>query len=94
MGRGFVITCGGTGGHIYPGIAVAERLRALMPDCRILFVGGAGNMEHFKTLFETVPQVDAGLAASIFHRKEVPLPALKKYLAGEGIPMRILRTGV
>ena len=48
-------------------------------------------MEDFKTLFEAVPQVDAGLAASIFHRKEVPLPDLKRYLAEQGIPMRILR---
>ena len=57
----------------------------------IIASGGAGKMEDFKTLFESVPQVDAGLAASIFHRKEVPLPELKKYLAGQGIPMRILR---
>ena len=57
----------------------------------IIASGGAGNMEDFKTLFEAVPQVDAGLAASIFHRKEVPLPDLKRYLAEQGIPMRILR---
>ena len=57
----------------------------------IIASGGAGKMEDFKTLFESVPQVDAGLAASIFHRKEVPLPELKRYLAEQGIPMRILR---
>ena len=57
----------------------------------IIASGGAGKMEDFKTLFEAVPQVDAGLAASIFHRKEVPLPELKRYLAEQGIPMRILR---
>ena len=57
----------------------------------IIASGGAGKMEDFKTLFEAVPQVDAGLAASIFHRKEVPLPELKRYLAAQGIPMRILR---
>ena len=73
-----------------------EMLSAMgkMVSIPIIASGGAGNMKHFKTLFETVPQVDAGLAASIFHRKEVPLPALKAYLAGEGVPMRILRTGV
>ena len=59
----------------------------------IIASGGAGKMEDFKTLFESVPQADAGLAASIFHRKEVLLPDLKKYLAEQGIPMRILRTG-
>ena len=57
----------------------------------IIASGGAGNMEHFKTLFESVPAVDAGLAASIFHRKEVSIEALKKYLDGEGIPMRIIQ---
>ena len=57
----------------------------------IIASGGAGKMEDFKILFESVPQVDAGLAASIFHRKEVPLPELKRYLANEGIPMRVLR---
>ena len=57
----------------------------------IIASGGAGKKEDFKTLFESVPQVDAGLAASIFHRKEVPLPELKRYLAQQGIPMRILR---
>ncbi|MDO5326421.1 MAG: imidazole glycerol phosphate synthase subunit HisF [Clostridia bacterium] len=67
---------------------VAERV-----TIPIIASGGAGKKEDFKTLFEAVPQVDAGLAASIFHRKEVPLPELKAYLAGEGIPMRILRTG-
>ena len=57
----------------------------------IIASGGAGCKEDFKTLFQSVPQVDAGLAASIFHRKEVPLPELKEYLAAEGIPMRILK---
>ena len=57
----------------------------------IIASGGAGCKEDFKALFQSVPQVDAGLAASIFHRKEVPLPELKAYLAAEGIPMRILK---
>ena len=59
----------------------------------IIASGGAGCMEDFKTLFTQVPQVDAGLAASIFHRREVPLPDLKRYLAAQGISMRILREG-
>ena len=70
MGRGFVITCGGTGGHIYPGIAVAERLKELMPDCRILFVGGAGNMEMdlvAREGFDIVP-----IEARSFHRSLAP----------------------
>lgn len=41
----FILTCGGTAGHINPAIAVAGRLRELMPDCGILFIGAEGNME-------------------------------------------------
>lgn len=41
----FLFTCGGTAGHINPGLAVAGRIRELMPDAEILFVGAQGNME-------------------------------------------------
>ena len=41
----FIFTCGGTAGHINPALAVAGRLRQLMPDCEILFLGAEGNME-------------------------------------------------
>ena len=41
----FIFTCGGTAGHIYPAVAVAGRLRELMPDCQILFLGAEGKME-------------------------------------------------
>ena len=51
--------------------------------------GGAGCAEHFKTLFETLPKVDAGLAASIFHFGEVSIPDLKRELATAGINMRL-----
>ena len=57
----------------------------------IIASGGAGNMQHFSTLFASVPGVDAGLAASIFHRKEVSIESLKRYLAAQHIPMRIIQ---
>jgi len=41
----FLFTCGGTAGHIYPAISVAGQLKALFPDCEILFVGAEGKME-------------------------------------------------
>ena len=41
----FMFACGGTAGHINPAIAVAGRLRELMPDCEILFVGCVRQME-------------------------------------------------
>ncbi|WP_172677128.1 glycosyltransferase, partial [Salidesulfovibrio brasiliensis] len=37
-----IVTTGGTGGHIFPAIAVADEARRRNPDCRILFLGGSG----------------------------------------------------
>ncbi len=52
--------------------------------------GGAGGISHFIDLFTACPQVDAGLAASIFHRKEVAIEDLKVAMAENGIPARRL----
>jgi len=41
----FLFTCGGTAGHINPAIGVAQRVRELVPDCGVLFVGADGHME-------------------------------------------------
>ena len=41
-----IFTCGGTGGHINPAIAVADILRQRHPDCNILFIGAKGHMEE------------------------------------------------
>ena len=41
----FIFTCGGTAGHINPALAVAGRLRQLMPDSEFLFIGAEGKME-------------------------------------------------
>lgn len=41
----FVLTCGGTAGHVNPALAVAGRLRELMPDSSFLFLGAEGKME-------------------------------------------------
>ncbi len=53
----------------------------------VIASGGAGTMEHFYDVF-TYGAADAALAASIFHFKEIPIPSLKNYLQGKGIPMR------
>ena len=55
----------------------------------VIASGGAGKIDDFVKLFKEIPGVDAGLAASIFHFKEVAIPDLKKVLAEQGIPMRI-----
>lgn len=41
-----IFTCGGTGGHINPAIAVANTLKERHPDCNILFIGGKSDMEE------------------------------------------------
>ncbi|NMA24510.1 MAG: imidazole glycerol phosphate synthase subunit HisF [Clostridiales bacterium] len=55
----------------------------------VIASGGAGCIEDFTVLFKTLPKVDAGLAASIFHFGEVKIPELKQALKNEGIPVRI-----
>ena len=57
-------------------------------DVPIIASGGAGKMEDFVELFRH-PGMDAGLAASIFHFKEVDIMDLKRYLVDNGIPMRV-----
>ena len=51
--------------------------------------GGAGSIEDFIVLFKTLPKIDAGLAASIFHFGEVKIPDLKKALIDNGIMVSI-----
>lgn len=54
----------------------------------VIASGGAGNMDHFVDVF-TEGKADAGLAASIFHYKEIPIPQLKHYLHSKGITVRL-----
>ena len=53
----------------------------------VIASGGAGSEEDFKQLFQTT-KATAGLAASIFHYGELPIPTLKKYLNNNKIPVR------
>ena len=54
----------------------------------VIASGGAGKIEDFITLFKTLPKVDAGLAASIFHFGEVEISDLKEQMAKNSIPTR------
>ena len=58
-------------------------------DVPVIASGGAGCAEDFITLFKTLPKVDAGLAASIFHFGQVQIPDLKKVLRDNDIPVRL-----
>ena len=76
------------------GVKKGFDLEMLEAVCNVVSVpviasGGAGCKQDFVTLFNTLPKVDAGLAASIFHFGEVLIPDLKQTLAQNGITMRI-----
>jgi len=65
----FIVSGGGTGGHIFPALSIAGGLRSRFPDCEILFVGAEGKME-----MEKVPAAGftiIGLPVAGFHRGEI-----------------------
>jgi len=69
MGNRFIISGGGTGGHIFPAISIANVLKKQLPDADILFVGALGRME-----MERVPAAGypiEGLPVSGFDRKNL-----------------------
>jgi UDP-N-acetylglucosamine--N-acetylmuramyl-(pentapeptide) pyrophosphoryl-undecaprenol N-acetylglucosamine transferase len=91
----FLFACGGTGGHIYPAIAVADRLKELFPDARFLFVGSDDSMER-----ELVPRAGyeiRSVKASSFHRSIKPgdirhnLKAVRRIAQALGQSRKIIR---
>ena len=69
----FLFTCGGTAGHINPALAVAGRLRELLGDCGILFIGAKGMMET-----ELVPREG-------YEIREIEITNLSRSLSLEGL---------
>jgi cyclase len=65
------------------------QLQAAREICRVPLVasGGAGAMSHFADVFSQA-DVDAALAASVFHSGQVPIPDLKQYLQAQGVLVR------
>ena len=55
----------------------------------VIASGGAGCAEDFTNLFKSIPDIDAGLAASVFHFGEIKIDELKRKLAEDGIIMRV-----
>lgn len=88
-GKRIIIAGGGTGGHIFPAIAIANALKAIDPSVEILFVGAKGKME-----MEKVPQAGykiEGLTIAGFNRsslfKNIALPfkLMKSFMQVSGI---------
>jgi cyclase len=67
-----------------------EQLRTARALCTVPLVasGGAGEARHFAEAFEQA-DVDAALAASVFHSRAIAVPELKRTLSERGIPMRL-----
>ena len=81
-----IISGGGTGGHIFPAVSIADRLRKVNPDTEILFVGAQGRME-----MEKVPAAGyriVGLPVSGLQRKLTPANVLNNLK----LPFRILES--
>ena len=55
----------------------------------VIASGGAGCADDFTKLFKAIPDIDAGLAASVFHFGEIKIDELKRKLAEDGIIMRV-----
>ena len=55
----------------------------------VIASGGAGSVKDFVDLFHTIPDIDAGLAASVFHFGEIQIPNLKTTLKENGITVRL-----
>ena len=83
-----VLNCMSSDG-VRQGFDIAQ-LRAIRDVCRVPLVasGGAGAMAHFAEVFHTA-QVDAALAASVFHSGEIAIPDLKRHLRAAGIEVRL-----
>ena len=89
LGAGeIVLNCMGSDG-VRAGYDV-DQLRAARTACHVPLVasGGAGAMSHFADAFLEA-DVDAALAASVFHAGDIAIPELKRYLRGQGIEVRL-----
>jgi UDP-N-acetylglucosamine--N-acetylmuramyl-(pentapeptide) pyrophosphoryl-undecaprenol N-acetylglucosamine transferase len=82
LNKKIIIAGGGTGGHIFPAIAIANALKKIAPDTQILFVGAKGKME-----MEKVPQAGfeiEGLDIAGFNRSSL--------IKNIGLPFKIIKS--
>ena len=86
-----IISGGGTGGHIFPAVSIANEIRAKRPDVKILFVGAEGRME-----MQRVPAAGyeiKGLPIAGFNRKNLlkNIPVLFKIMKSRSMARQIIR---
>src|SRR6187200_2635575 len=81
-GGKIIIAGGGTGGHIFPAIAIANAIKKEQPECDILFIGAKGKME-----MERVPQAGyeiRGIDIAGFNRSSL--------LKNVGLPLKLVKS--
>ena len=68
-----------------------EMLKAVCEAVNVPVIasGGAGSTQHFIDLFKAIPDIDAGLAASVFHFGEIEIKDLKKELSDNDVTVRL-----
>ena len=78
----FIIAGGGTGGHIFPAIAISNAIKEILPNAEFLFVGASGKME-----MEKVPQAGyqiEGLTIAGFNRSSL--------IKNIGLPFKLIKS--
>ena len=85
----YIIAGGGTGGHIFPALAIANALKRLQPSCEILFVGAKGKMEMEKIPREGYKIIGLDIAglnrSSLIKNITLPFKMLKSFLQARSI---------
>lgn len=86
-----IISGGGTGGHIFPAVSIANEIRAKRPDAKILFVGAEGRMEMQRVPAAGYPI--KGLPIAGFNRKNLlkNIPVLFKIMKSRALARKIVR---
>ena len=87
-----IISGGGTGGHIFPAVSIANAIKEMRPDTEILFVGAEGRMEMHRVPAAGYPI--KGLPVAGFDRKHLwkNIPVLIKLFKSQRMARRIVRT--
>ena len=87
----FTFPCGGTGGHIFPAVSIANAIKELRPDTEILFVGAEGRMEMHRVPAAGYPI--KGLPVAGFDRKNLlkNIPVLIKLFKSQRLARKIVK---
>jgi UDP-N-acetylglucosamine--N-acetylmuramyl-(pentapeptide) pyrophosphoryl-undecaprenol N-acetylglucosamine transferase len=86
-----VIAAGGTGGHLYPGIAVGQELKRWDPRAKIMFIGSRGGLERDIVTREGYRHFEITSSGLVRRQRRAQLVAVGHLLWGFGEAVRVLR---